>query len=35
MDHGKITHDSKNLVQLLDEYSIVIQDFSRKEWKYG
>jgi hypothetical protein len=30
MDQGKIIHDSKNLVQLLDEYSIVIQEFFQK-----
>jgi hypothetical protein len=30
MDQGKITHDSKNLVWLLDEYSIVIQEFLQK-----
>jgi hypothetical protein len=30
MDHGKITHDSKNLVRLVDEYSIVIQEFFEK-----
>jgi hypothetical protein len=29
-DQGKITHNSKNLVQLLDEYSIVIQEFFQK-----
>jgi hypothetical protein len=30
MDQGKITRDSKNLVQLLDEYFIVIQEFFQK-----